>query len=336
MPGLDDALPYVAAGISLAAGIFGFFWARGGERNKIGGIGWTALVFLVAASIVTITQTYRQGRRTAAAGEKAEALNTELRRAQHVTRSALLTVIGGFDVRSPIEQAVLYFELPYEGAGEAERPLRIERFVGPFPELPTGASARLIVNLDRVAYADYRLAPAAGGLRLTSVEPGGQAFTLRRGGDAFQFAPEEHVGPGWSAGPETTHGRNTYNYALTISGQNQLRRLVWLLSTGRSYGRIELVMPGATDADIDRIVQSYARMTVRLVVRVATLPESGAAEGEAAPAENSTATAEPCEPSYIRVPVVISREPTTAPGRVSLNIGPAVDGFDPEFCEGDV
>uniref|UniRef100_UPI0015752D03 hypothetical protein n=1 Tax=Sphingomonas bacterium TaxID=1895847 RepID=UPI0015752D03 len=67
MIGPADVLPYLAAGLTLLSGIVGFFWARGGERNRVGGIGWAALALLVTGGVVTIVQTRVQAKRTAAA-----------------------------------------------------------------------------------------------------------------------------------------------------------------------------------------------------------------------------------------------------------------------------
>ncbi len=89
MEWLDSALPYVAALITICAGVVGFFWARGGERNQVGGVGWVALALILGAGFVTVLQTYRTNQKAAAsrvaaarAEQRAEELSDELRRAR--------------------------------------------------------------------------------------------------------------------------------------------------------------------------------------------------------------------------------------------------------------
>lgn len=321
----DNALPYVAAGITIVSGVVGFFWARSGERNAVGGVGWAALTLLLIGGGVSVYQVHRQSERAREASAKATELNQALQRSQHVATAAVMTLVGGLDLTSPVDSGNFYFELPYEG----ERPARPPGFTGPFPALPEGASADFQFSISGIAFEHYRLTPAENGaLRIQHVTEGANPrqpqVTLARHGEEFGFQPDGLGERGWSAGPELksgTEGESVYVFALSFPATGQFRRLIWQLSSDRPFGRITLRMPGLSEADASRLTAAYERIEAHVVFHAPTQAEP---EGRA----------EACESSYIRMPLVIRRAANPAPGNLAFEIRPGLRAFEPELCEG--
>jgi hypothetical protein len=50
---------YIPALISLVGGMLAFFFAKSGERNKVGGIGWIMAVLLVGGGVLGLWVLHR-------------------------------------------------------------------------------------------------------------------------------------------------------------------------------------------------------------------------------------------------------------------------------------
>jgi len=236
-----NPLPYIAAAITMAAGIFGFFWAKSGEKNQVGGIGWAALILIVASGAIAVIQTYSQAgkarqasRDAAAAARKADELSEELRRAQFMSSAALLTLVNGFDLSRQVGAANFLFEVPLRG----ERPAEPAGFIGPFPELPAGGSAELLLHIDGTVYRRFGLQPRpGGGLRLRDLEDqAAPVLDLARTENGFRFllagAPTTEIATAiWIAEPDLAsppddminRPDSTFVYAVETPATGQFR-----------------------------------------------------------------------------------------------------------------
>ena len=334
-----NPLPYVAAAITVAAGIFGFFWAKSGEKNQVGGIGWAALVLIVASGAVAVIQTHSQGRKAkqanrdaAAASQKADQLSEELRRAQFMSSAALLTLVNGFDLSRPVGAANFLFEVPVRG----ERPVEPPGFVGPFPELPARGSAELLLNIDGTIYRRFGLTPRpGGGLRLRDLEDdAAPVLDLVRTADGFRFllggSPTGEITTAvWVAEPDLASPPDdiinapdsTFLYGVETAATGQFRRLVSQLVRQRNYGVLKLNIPNVSNGEIDRITAGYESIAPSLVIPV--------------PIQNAEgANAESCGTSRIRVPMRL-REYARDPSSLTLELVSDLRGFRSEPCEGD-
>jgi hypothetical protein len=333
---LDMTLPYVAALVTVTAAVIGFFWARGGERNQVGGVGWIAFALILVAGFVTILQTYRTNGRAAKAGiaaaeaeQRAEELSEELRRTQFTTSAALLTLVNDFDLAQPVSEGGFHFAIPLRGDKAVHPP----GFTGPFPTLPPGASGTFRLWIDGVIHAQFRLTPTArGGINLRDAENRLPAVQLEGRNHDFQFLVNGQPSftseqPAWTAGAELPTTPDTLDppgdgdmvYGVGIAAQGQYRRLVSQLVRQREYGRLSINMPGAAASALDAIASGYDRIESYFVFNVPT---------------RSPGAGEACGSSYIRVPMRMRRIPA-GPGRLVFALVSDLRGFRAEVCEGD-
>ncbi|MDB5706564.1 MAG: hypothetical protein JWN66_3680 [Sphingomonas bacterium] len=322
MHDLGDPWPYLATAVTMISGIAGFFWARSGERNKVGGVGWTALVLIVVAGVIAITQAYRAVERARVAGIAAAAAEERLRQTQ-LRQSALLTwLVAGLDMKAPVKGVGLNFIVDMDDEGVPARP---NGFIGPFPDLGVGGRGQLVVQLSSDLNQTYNLSNApGGGIAVQNTDSGIPIYTLRDGKPAPVFtapgvSPEDQWLNGWSAQPES----GDFYYGANLPTENlQYRRLFADLAQERIYGGYELRLPGLSAERRRQIADSVTHQDISFVI---------AAEAK----DDKDAAGDQCT-SYIRVPLSFVARPSSAPDRLLFNLvlSSASDGFRTEICEG--
>ena len=329
MPTLDDSLPYAAAAITMLAGIFGFFWARSGERNKISGIGWTALVFLVAGGIVTVVQTHLKSRSAARASAEAERLSDELRRTQYRQFAVLTTLMGGIRMGRPVESGSFYFDVGTRDFA----PIQFPGFVGPFPALPQNGVGLLTLDIPALFNNEYRLRPqGAGRLGIFSQDAGLPDFSIAAtdaGVDFERLGPPPEDEQASASGSWVTDAIDQdYSYHLEIapaspdgSGQST-GAVIAALAQAESFGRLLFRIPGLDEAGRRRIIASYARIRPFIVLALPLRPD---------PDDSGQGCV-----TRIRVPVeIVPMAPDARganPDDLLFALKPGLRGFDTEIC----
>jgi hypothetical protein len=312
---IDELLPYVGALLTVALGLVGFFWARNGDRNKVGGVGWSIAILTVAAGAVTVLQVHRQRENAAKSAARAEELSEELRQSFVRQTFAVVALVGGFDMKAELKQGGFYFE------GDADEDGKVKAsagLLGPFAELGQRGRGALSLHLEGVADVHYRLAPdGKGGILVSDAAGSYPAYRLRPATAKDALAEFEPVAtavpsgePGeWSTAPDVS------GYNLTFAADAQVRRLVASLAQQSTFGKLVYDLPDAGAERRSRVVESYRDMRPVLVFAV---PDTGSTKDD------------DCG-SYLRIPLNVIHVASLGT-RLYFELRPRQQGV--EICEG--
>jgi hypothetical protein len=328
MHGIGEALPYLAAILTLVSGVAGFFWARSGERNAVGGVGWALLGLIGLSGAVAVWQIADKGARDRAAKIEADAKAAvaaeEARQAKgQAARQLALADLANSDIdrTRPVQAGSFYFDL----GTEREAPRRVPGFIGPFPVLRAGESGTLAIGIPDGVDFEFALAPVSGGgLRISPATGPGPAYLLRSGGDAAQFEPlgkatgasNDNAGGAGSWGSEAIEWE--FGYFLDLGLAMQMQALINRLAHTERYGRLELTLAAPDPARRKAIEQGYRTIRPMFVFLAATRHPEQEADGTCV--------------TRIRVPLDMVPVAASAPNRLAFDIRAAPEGFQPETC----
>lgn len=345
----DNWLSYIAAGVTLVSGIVGFFWAKSGKNDKVGGVGWVAFSLLVVGGLVAIVQVYREGlsaaaseAKAAAANARAEQLSDDLRRTQFATTA----LIGGFDLSGKVSSGTFYFELADEKLDVAYAP---EGFIGPLPALPKDGSADFELWLDGIYSQIVHITPSGSGLALRFDTDDRQPFLLRRENNDFSMTGPEltkkeqrassramrPIPEVWFSGLSVGSAAPTVSlvdpsdigkpsdetpdsrlYGFSFDADGEYRRLISRLVRQKQFGRITIRYPSVQEAVISEIERGFAKVRPELVFAPPLIKETDV-----------------CESSFIRVPMVIRKVAVLNKSVIVFDLVPAQQGIEAEICE---
>lgn len=322
-----DYIPYLSILITVLSGLIAFFYARSGERNEVGGIGWVAAALIVVAGSLTLYQTHQNNKKAAAAREKADELQKRLATAAARQQALVMAQLGGFDMSRPVESGSFYFDIGRQQEGE---PYRFAGFVGPFPALTGQASGTLQVGVPDAFSYEFTIKPGlAGTLQLKAVGGGGSSYLLRETEAGAQFSPlgdaqqpdveEDGTSGHEPAGTWDASGEDyDFGYFLSLSSGTPLRGLVARLAKAESFGRLSYRIPGISEGRKKEIVEAYTRIVPFFVFSTRQTSADDQAQ------QNCV--------TRIRVPMTLKPLPSPRPEEIVFNLAAAPEVFDTEVC----
>lgn len=312
-------LPYVLIGITMASGLVAFFFAKNGEKNKVSGMGWVAAALIVIGGSVAGYKTYDEARKKQHSDERAVAAEKETIRARAQSTASQDVSMSGMDLKADASGS-FYFDAGTTG----EQVNRIPGFIGPFPDLPKGATGMIKVEAEDAFAYTFKISPdGPGALRITSEEPGGRAYRLidpRTESPRFDpltpTAALQTSSQGEEEGAWSTDAVDfEFGYYLAVKPGVPLRGLVDRLLKGESFGKLVFRFPGAA-ADPTHIAAAYAKMAPYFMFGPAPQPRDDESN---------------CH-SRVRMRLLAEAEPTGDPNALQLVLKPAPEIFKVETC----
>lgn len=315
-----DLFSYLPVVVTVAAGILGAFFAKSGERTRVGGIGWLLVGLMVASGALSLVIEHRKSVRAGIASAAAARAEEDNRRLQLRQVALLTSTIGGFDLDKPLESGMFGMDMPVEDA----EVVQLDGFVGPFPELGTGGSAVLSINIPDVLDVEFDLTPvSSNALRLLRRNSDGQASLLRRQEGFADFvspaptdsAPMDEVPSAYVWMTEALG--NEFSYLLMLPSELPTRALISRLAQTDAYGALTIRVPNMTPADRRRIEAAYEEIRPFFMFHPKLLSATSEEDG--------------CF-SRIQVPLRFRLEPEAKADAMTFVIQAEPKGFDTVIC----
>lgn len=232
-------MDYVPALISMVGGVLAFFFAKSGERNKVGGIGWIMAALLVGGGVLGLYVLREKDRAAMEASLIAEQEADKAAVAAAKQSALVMTLVGNFDLKQTIPSMNLLFEYPYDDEGN---PMIPAGFSGPLPQLPEKVVGYLDLSIGDTFYSASFSNDGSG--RIALREQDGETVSIfTNDGVETQGGNEEEDAP-WGAGPEPAPFGFTYSRTLPVN--TQLRRLLYGIVAQESLGTLRF-RKGALD-----------------------------------------------------------------------------------------
>lgn len=311
---MDKALVYAGPIVTLIAGVFAFFWAKDGQRQKISGLGWIALSCLIAGTAISLMQVHRNQRAIERAKvDELEAV-AQSRSAHNRLIATQTATFSGFDRNVPFQNGSFYFDV---GRNQDGSVIEFPGFVGPFPRLRTPQEGTLKFGLSPDFDYEFSIVPHPSGVALSSSDSRVFVLTESRHGPVFQHPRHDDTRSADLDGTwEVTGEDYDYGYFVSINSSTPMRGIITRIAENTNFGQLTFTLPGSTDSERRTIASNYEKIMPAFVF----LAKPDAAE-------------EVAESCIIRVRVPLRLVRTAAPEEgLNFEIRASEKGFNMETC----